>query len=172
MRYLLGTQSVVDIAKAVDLPPERWINVAAKRGIYDDDVAISAVTGMNLLMGLEAATAKVATAAEKGRLSAIRKNAELLIDRFVRGGRVIAVTKEIADRWRELLDYNLFFQTQGGQNREYRFNEKLVFATAIAGIDSIPFILVDRHQPAHDDLASLGLLVEDPYQIDYGAIRS
>src|SRR3954453_22669641 len=102
MRYLLGTQSVVDIAKAIDLPPERWINVAAKRGIYHDDVAISAVTGMNLLMGLEAATAKVATAAEKGRLSAIRKNAELLIDRFVRGGRVIAVTKEIADRWREL----------------------------------------------------------------------
>jgi predicted nucleic acid-binding protein len=169
MRYLLGTQSVVDIAKALDLAPERWMNTAAKRGIYNDDVVISAVTGMNLLMGLDAAMAKAATAAEKARLSAIRKNAELLIDRFVRGGHVVAVTKEIADQWQELLDYDLFFKTPDGR-AEYKFNEKLVFATAIAGIDRIPFILVDRHQPAHDDLASLGLRVEDPYQLDYEAI--
>jgi predicted nucleic acid-binding protein len=169
-RYLLGTQSVIDAAKRLGRPPEHWMHTAATRGIYEDDVVISAVTAVNLQMGLNVALAKATTTAEKFRLDAIKKNAEELIDRFVRGGHVIPVTKEIADRWGELLDYDLFFKTEDGRGAKYKFDEKLVFATAIVGAAGIPFILVDKHQAAHDDLAALGLLVEDPYQLDYGAV--
>ncbi len=54
------------------------------------------------------------------------------------------VTKDIADRWGQLLTFTLTYTEPDGTVRDYDFRERLVMASAIEGIDGIPFTLVDK----------------------------
>ena len=164
-RYLLATQCVMDIAKMIGLPPQRWFETAAERGIDHSDVFISAVTPMILRATFEAAAKKTADAATKAGHTAIRRNAEIFVHRLANIGCIIPVSQEIADRWGELLELDLSYKTFEGQYNEYRFHEKIVLASAIAGTGSTPFMLVERRNAALDALTALGLRVEDPYDL-------
>lgn len=159
-RYLLGSQCVLDIAKRIGCPPEQWFLATDKRGINARDVYISAVTPMILA----SAFARVEQTPD---IAAIRANSDKLITRFDRAGRIAPVTKEIADRWGELLEFDLTYETADGETKLYRFHQKLVLATAIEGLDGRPFTLVDKRQKAHQDLESLGLVLEDPHDMAF-----
>ncbi|MDP6344272.1 MAG: hypothetical protein QF578_06580 [Alphaproteobacteria bacterium] len=157
-RYLLGSQCLVDIARRVQSPAEQWFATAGERGIDASDVYISAVTPMILRSTFKAA-------APSPTVTAIRENSENLVNRFARSRQLAPVTQEIADRWGQLLDFDLSRETADGETKLYRFQEKLVLATAIEGLDGRPFVLVDKRQSAHDKLAPLGLDLEDPYEL-------
>jgi hypothetical protein len=160
-RYLLGSQCLVDVAKRVGLAPEIWLTKAGDRGIDARDVYISAVSPMII----EAAFRGAPRTPELQRL---RDNVDMLTQRYVAGGLVAPITKNIADLWGKLLvlDTDLTYVNSAGKTELYNFHEKLVFATAIEGISGRPFILVERHQKAHDTLAPLGLVLEDPFQVN------
>ena len=153
-RYLLGTQCFVDIAAGSGLPPQRWISALDPIKVPARDVTISAVTPMIL------------TASFAGQLTpsqaALRQSCEQLVQRFVLSKRVVPITKEIADRWGQLLTFSLAFE-RGGASVDYDYRERLVMATAIEGHDGIPFTLVERRQPAHTALEPIGLVLADPY---------
>jgi hypothetical protein len=151
-RYLLGVQTFVDIAKNANLPGQRWLQTAEARGIDMRDVYISAVLPMMVFGVLDQAP-------KSAYFQQLRENAETLIQRFVDRKLVVPVTKEIADRWGKILPLSYTYQTAVGETKKYTFHEKLVFATALEGIEGRPFVLVDRRQEAHQ---SLNLTVEDP----------
>jgi len=159
-RYLLGSQCLVDIAKSTGLAPEQWFRTVESRGVDGRDVYISAVTPMILTSAFDRATQLPA-------LAAIRGNSDTLITRFVRAGQMAPITKEIADRWGELPEFDLTYETANGEIKCYPFQQKLVLATAIEGLDGRPFTLVDKRQKAHQDLESLGLVLEDPHDMAF-----
>jgi hypothetical protein len=166
-RYLLSTQSVVDIAKKIGRPPQRWWETAASRDIDRSHVFISAVTPMILRATFAADAKNNPDPARKAANAAIRRNTDEFIHRLVNIGSVISVSKEIADRWGELLDYDLTYETFDGRHKQYGVHETVVLATAIVGTGSTPFVLVEKRNSALDVLAPFGLLVEDPYELSY-----
>lgn len=154
-RYLLGTQCVVDIARRANLPPQRWFESLDQKTVPARNVVISAVTPMILTETFKnPATPFVA---------ALGQACDDLVRRFVDGHRVVPVTKGIADRWGLLLNFPLTYVNAGKQEVEYDYREKLVIASAIEGLDGIPFMLVERSQPAHAALEPQGLKIHDPY---------
>ncbi|HYL76640.1 MAG TPA: hypothetical protein VEU96_20670 [Bryobacteraceae bacterium] len=157
--YLLGSQCLIDIAKRIDLPPERWLAAAGERGIDGKEIYISAVTPMILASAFERAHQNAA-------LQALRENTEILITRLARSGQVAPVTMDIADRWGKLLKLTLEYIASPGHTKPYHDPERLVLATAIEGLLGRPFVLVEKRQPAHGALASLGLVLEDPYELN------
>jgi hypothetical protein len=157
-RYLLGSQCLVDIAKGIDLAPQRWLRDAGDRGIDGSDIYISAVTPMILGANFEAAPKSPTN-------QRLRENVEKLVQRYVAANLVAPITKDIADEWGKILPLDLTHRQSSGVEKAYTFHEKLVFATAIAGIDGRAFTLVERRQKAHNDLAVMGLVIEDPYQV-------
>jgi hypothetical protein len=154
-RYLLGSQCVVDIVKRVNMPPQRWVEEADARGIDGRDVYISAMTPTIL---------RRAARTDPG-LALLQSNLDLFTDRYLQRGQIAAITKRIADKWDDLVDLQLNYLNRKGAAVPYSSREKLVLATAIEGLDGRPFILVERHQPAHDTLRPYGLELEDPYQV-------
>jgi hypothetical protein len=173
-RYLLSSFALFDIAKKAALPPERWIISVAERGGDLRDIFISAVSPMilsrALSLELQATRNKMATAtsaAEKaalftllGYLETLLENLQQTAERFVTLGLVASMDKRIADRWGKLLDPKLEYLDHNGKRQVYTFHEKIVLATALEGLDGLPFTLVDRHQKVHD---TLQISVEDPY---------
>ena len=154
-RYLLGTQCLVDIAKQDGLPAQRWLEAAGRRGIHLSDVYISAVTPMILTRAFK-------RAAQTPAHQAIRQACEHLVRRYAQAGQVVPVTREIADRWGDLIDYDLPYTNASGETKLFDSHEKLVMATAIEGVDGRPFTLVSRRHDAHRILQPLGLQLEDP----------
>lgn len=154
-RYLLSTQALLDVAKQAGLPAQRWLEAAGARGIQSSDVHISAVSPMILTRAFRQAEQSPAH-------DAVRRACESLVKRFAQAGQVVPVTQEIADRWGELLEYELSYTNAAGESKLFDSHEKLVMATAIEGIDGRPFVLVSRRHPAHGALKPLGLQLEDP----------
>jgi hypothetical protein len=152
-RYLLGSQCVVDIAKRIQLAPERWLLGASERGIDGRDIYISAITPTILSRALR----------DDPAMAPLRRNLEVLIDRYVQARQVAPVTKRIADKWDEILDLSLDYVDKKNATKPYSSRERMVLATAIEGLDGRPFLLVERHQPAHDVLQAHGLELTDPY---------
>lgn len=152
-RYLLGSQCVVDIAKRIRLAPERWFDGAGARGIDGRDIYLSAITPTILSRALRG----------NSKTKPLQKSLEVLIDRFVQLRQVAPVTKRIADKWDEIVDLPLEYVNAKGVTKPYSSLERMVLATAIEGLDGRPFLLVERHQPAHDVLKAYGLELTDPY---------
>jgi hypothetical protein len=78
-RYLLGSQCVVDIAKRIQLAPERWFEGAGAKGIDGRDIFISAITPTILSRALRG----------DSKTAPLRNALEKLIDRFVSFGRLL-----------------------------------------------------------------------------------
>lgn len=156
--YLLASQTLADIAKGDGNAAHRWFQHADEpdADVDFEDVFISAVSpGV-----LDTAFRHTPPAdAALGLEPAVTE----LVNRFVAAGQVVPVTKPIADLWFHLEEQDLRYVRKDGRTRSYSLEEKLVLATALRGIDGVPFVLVARRQPAHDLLSVLGLTLLDPY---------
>lgn len=160
-QYLLSTQALLDIAARDGNAAQRWFEEADLRDppVYSDDIFISAISPaiVNLLIG------SMAPSADR---EALRLSSLALIERFIGRQQVVDITKGIADTWATLVPIRLTYTTAAGRQGDYANSEKLVFATAIAGTEGRPFVLVTSRQPAHAELEKLGLTVEyvsDPH---------
>lgn len=159
-RYLLSTQTVIDIALQDGGPAARWFEDADKRNppIAGDDIFISAVTPAVL-------TADLNRKPPTPELVAVRSVCAIIIERFVDAGQVVNVTKSIADRWFDLIASGVKHHLRDGRVVEYSSGEKIVLATAIVGTDGFPYTLVTRKHEGLNSLQALGLAIEDPAEL-------
>ena len=164
-RFLLSSQSAFDIIKRRNLDAELWLMAADARGIYADDICISAVTPMTIQWELEqaiaAARANPATAVlPVPVLKDFSQQANRLFEDFARDDRIIAMDHKIAFRWGDLLDMRITFSAPNGTNYEVPSATKVEIATALVGHGDFPLVYVDYHQDGHADIP--GLVVENP----------
>jgi hypothetical protein len=80
-----------------------------------------------------------------------------------RKGCLIPVTIEIIETYLSRLQGGLIYMNGTNEGHVVALEERLVLATAMKGIGNRSLILVDRRQPAHDQLSILGLTTIDPY---------
>ncbi|RAZ72988.1 hypothetical protein [Mesorhizobium atlanticum] len=164
-RYLMSSQCVFDVIKRRNLDAELWLEAADARGIYADDICISAVTPMTIRWQLEqaltAARAKPEAAAYPVPL--IRDfidQANRFFEDFARDDRIIAMDHRIAVRWGDLLDMKITYGSPDGRLYDVPSATKVEIATALVGRGDFPFVYVDYHQDAHAGIP--GLAVENP----------
>jgi hypothetical protein len=164
-RYLMSSQCVFDVIKRRNLNAELWLEAADSRGIYADDICISAVTPMTIRWQLEQAltAARAKPEAAVHPVPVIRDfidQANRLFEDFARDDRIIAMDHRIAARWGDLLDMRITYRDPDGRPFEVPSATKVEIATALVGRGDFPFVYVDYHQDAHADIP--GLTVENP----------
>ena len=103
-RYLLSSQCVFDIIKRRNLDAEIWLEAADARGIYADDICISAVTPMTIHWRLEQAitAARADPSAAKPPVLVLKdfaQQADRLFEDFAWDDRIVAMDHKIASRW-------------------------------------------------------------------------
>ena len=167
-RYLLSSQCVFDVIKRRNLDAELWLKAADARGVYADDICISAVTPMiirgQLEQVLSAARAKPETA--EYPVPALRDfvdQANRFFEDFARDERIIAMDHRIAARWGDLLDMRITYKDLDGQSFDLPSATKVEIATALVGRGDFPFVYVDYHQDGHANIPEL--TVENPEDI-------
>ncbi len=158
--FLLSSQTVLDIAKKQNLPAERWLEAATSRGIYEEDICISAVVPMTVMHTIEQQIA----IARKSRstieptvasLGIVKTNAQRFITAFHASDRIVPMDHLIAGRWGDLLNMELVFTDEHGVTYEVGSSEKIELATASVGRDGLPFVYVDRAQITHSTIPNL-----------------
>lgn len=164
-RYLMSSQCVFDVIKRRNLNAELWLEAADSRGIYADDICISAVTPMTIRWQLEQAltAARAKPEAAVYPVPVIRDfidQANRLFEDFARDDRIIAMDHRIAARWGDLLDMRITYRDLDGRPFEVPSATKVEIATALVGRGDFPFVYVDYHQDGHADIP--GLTVENP----------
>ncbi|MGX5721453.1 hypothetical protein [Shinella zoogloeoides] len=161
--YLLGSQTVLDIAKNLDLPAERWLRAAGEKRINEDDLCVSAVVPMTVMHTIDMLIhdARKERRGNLAALGAMKRNAERFLGGFMQNERIIPMDHRIAERWGELLDMDLVFVDEDGATRSVGSAEKVELATASIGRDGRPFIYVERQQDDH--LLIPSLVVECPF---------
>ncbi len=164
-RYLLSSQCVFDIVKRRNLDAEIWLEATDARGIYADDICISAVTPMTIQWELEQAIA--AARANPGVaddpvpvLKDFSQQANRFFEDFARDNRIIAMDHKIAARWGDLLDMRITFRAPDGTPFDVASATKVEIATALVGRGDFPLVYVDYHQDGHSEIP--GLVVENP----------
>ena len=163
-RYLLSSQSAFDIIKRRNLDAELWLEAADDRGIYADDICISAVTPMKIRWELEQAIAEARANPEKAGvpvpvLRDFSRQADRFFEDFARDDRIIAMDHKIAFRWGDLLHMCITFSAPDGTSYEVPSATKVEIATALVGRGDFPLVYVDYHQDGHADIP--GLVVEN-----------
>jgi hypothetical protein len=161
--YLLGSQTVLDIAKNLDLPAEKWLRAAGERRINEDDLCISSVVPMTVMHAIDTFIhdARKERNGNLAALGAMKRNAERFLGGFMQNERIIPMDHRIAERWGELLDMDLVFVDEDNVTRHVGSAEKVELATASIGRDGRPFIYVDRQQEEHPLIPNL--VVECPF---------
>lgn len=164
-RYLMSSQCVFDVIKRRNLDAELWLEAADSRGIYADDVCISAVTPMTIRWRLEQALAAARTNPEAADypvpvLRDFIDQADRLFEDFARDDRIIAMDHRIASRWGDLLDMRITYRSPDGQPYDVPSATKVEIATALVGRGDFPFVYVDYHQDGHAEIP--GLAIENP----------
>ena len=164
-RYLLSSQCVFDIIKRRNLDAEIWLEAADSRGIYADDICISAVTPMTIQWELEQAIAAARAKPEAAEipvpvLKDFAQQGSRLFEDFARDDRIIAMDHKIASRWGDLLDMRITFLAPDGTPYDAPSATKVEIATALVGRGDFPLVYVDYHQDGHADIP--GLVVENP----------
>lgn len=164
-RYLLSSQCVFDIVKRRNLDAEIWLEAADARGIYADDICISAVTPMTIQWELEQAIAAARGNPEAAEipvpiLKDFAQQANRFFEDFARDDRIIAMDHKIASRWGDLLDMRISFQAPDGSTYDVASATKVEIATALVGRGDFPLVYVDYHQTGHAEVP--GLVVENP----------
>lgn len=164
-RYLLSSQCVFDIIKRRNLDAELWLEAADSRGIYADDICISAVTPMTILWQLEQAMADARANPQNAEhpVPVIRdfiEQANRLFEDFARDDRIVAMDHKIAKRWGDLLDMKITFKDPEGEPYDVPSATKVELATALVGRSDFPLVYVDYHQDGHTEVPNLS--VENP----------
>ena len=167
-RYLLSSQCVFDIIKRRNLDAELWLEAADARGLYADDICISAVTPMTILWQLEQALADARANPEKAEypVPVIRDfidQANRFFEEFARNDRIIAMDHKIATRWGDLLDMKITYTDPDRNDYAVASATKIELATALVGRGDFPLVYVDYHQDGHADVPNLA--IENPEDI-------
>ena len=164
-RYLLSSQCVFDIIKRRNLDAEIWLEAADARGIYADNIFISAVTPMTIQWQLEQAIAAArvnpgATKLPVPFLKDCAQQANRFFEDFAWDDRIIAMDHKIASRWGDLLDMQITFKGPDGTTYDVASATKVEIATALVGRGDFPLVYVDYYQDSHADIP--GLAIENP----------
>ena len=164
-RYLISSQCVFDIIKRRNLDAELWLEAADARGIYADDICISAVVPMTIQWQLEQTLAAARAQPHVATypvplLKDFIDQANSFFEDFAREDRIIAMDHKIARRWGDLLDMRITFTDPSGKKYDVPSSTKVELATALVGRGDFPFVYVDYHQDGHDIVP--GLAVENP----------
>lgn len=164
-RFLIATQTLVDLARRQNLPIEIWLERASDRGTYADNLYISAVTPSRIRIMIAdwittIRAGEAPPAITEDYLRALGRNAEQLIRIFEAGKRVIPADQPILDRWTHLLNDRGLGRETGNGFQRLSSTELLELATAVTGYDGKPFVLVAKDEP-HLRRVN-GLVVEDP----------
>jgi predicted nucleic acid-binding protein len=162
-RYLLSSQSLLDIARRQGRPAEKWLESATEQGVDARDVCISAVAPMNVLGLVQAEIAKAAASRTPSALLAWRTledNIRNYVLDLAADDRIVPMDHHIAERWGILLDCEIQYIDPAGVPYAIGSAEKLEIATAMIGRHGIPFIYVAEKQDVHATLAEL--VVESP----------
>lgn len=164
-RYLLSSQCAFDIIKRRNLDAEIWFETADARGIYLDEVYISAVTPMTILWQLEQLLA--AERANPGStdfpvpvLKDFIDQANRFFEDFAEEDRIVAMDHKIAERWGDLLDMKITYTSPDGSPYDVPSAIKVEIATALVGRGDFPLVYVDYHQNGHQQIPKLA--VENP----------
>jgi hypothetical protein len=162
--FLLSSQSVLDIVKRLNLPAERWLEAAASRGLYEDDICISAVVPMTVLHEIDTgiAAARNKKSNTLASLTTMRANAQKFLAAFQQQDRIVSMDHRIAERWGDLLDMELTYADPYRAPYKVGSSEKVELATASIGRAGHGFVYVDRRQDAHQLVP--GLVVECPFE--------
>ncbi|EHK54850.1 hypothetical protein [Allomesorhizobium alhagi] len=162
--YLLGSQAVLDIAKNLNLPAEKWLRAAGERRIIEDDLCISSVVPMTVMHTIDSwiHEARRQRSGSLAALGAMKRNAERFLGAFMQNDRIIPMDHKIAERWGDLLDMDIVYADEDGATYGVGSAEKVELATASVGRDGRPFIYVDRLQAAHTLVPNL--VVECPFE--------
>ncbi|KCZ52631.1 hypothetical protein [Hyphomonas pacifica] len=167
-RYLLSSQCVFDIIKRRNLDAELWLEAADARGLYADDICISAVTPMTIQWQLEQALAYARAHPETTEypvpvIKEFIDQANRFFEEFARHDRIIPMDHKIASKWGDLLDMKITFQDQDGRDYDVPSATKVEIATALIGRGDFPLVYVDYHQDGHASIPNLA--VENPEDI-------
>ena len=167
-RYLLSSQCVFDIIKRRNLDAELWLEAADARGLYADDICISAVTPMTIQWQLEQALAEARAnpAQAKFPVPVIKDfidQANRFFEDFARNERIIPMDHKIASRWGDLLDMKITYKDLDGNEYDVPSATKVELATALVGRGDFPLVYVDYHQDGHAHVPNLA--VENPEKI-------
>lgn len=162
--FLLSSQSVLDIVKRLNLPAERWLEAAASRSLYEDDICISSVVPMTVMhaIDMQIATARTQKAESLASLGKMRTNAQRFLAAYQQKDRIVAMDQRIAARWGDLLDMEIVFSDENGAPYRVESSEKVELATASIGRDGQGFVYVDKRQDAHQLVPDL--IVECPFE--------
>ena len=157
-RFLLGTQTFVDLAKTDESQPRKWLdNAYDTRGVIDTDTAISSATSVSVhrhFLDLQARGEMDA------RLLTLQTRCARYEQAFRERGNILPIDDDVVLAWKQNARLDLRYVGPDGKPYTIGLEEQLLIATAIAR----RLTLLNRRQPAHQDLAFLGLLVEDPYE--------
>lgn len=167
-RYLLSSQCVFDIIKRRNLDAELWLEAADSRGLYADDICISAVTPMTILWQLEQALANARAHPDTAEfpvpvLKDFIDQANRFFEEFARNDRIIPMDHKIAQRWGDLLDMRIVYKDPDGNQYDVPSATKVELATALVGRGDFPLVYVDYHQDGHAAVPNLS--VENPEDI-------
>ena len=164
-RYLLSSQCVFDIIKKANLAAEQWMEAADQRNIYADDICISAVTPMTVLLELEEALAFARQYPDKTKypvpeIKDFIAQANRFFDDFAQDDRIVPMDHKIASRWGDLLDMRITFTDEDGKPFDVPSATKVELATALIGRGDFPLVYVDYRRDGHDQVPNLS--VEHP----------
>lgn len=156
-RFLLGTQTFVDLACLVAGKPRVWLaKVYQTRGVMDLDLAISA---LSLVQIEQAFKKKEAQGPLDAEMIARRHRCRAYAQEFRNRNSILAFGDSEVAAWSLIASLPLLYIDSKGVSSQIGDGEIFVVATALA----TRLTLLDHLQPAHTALGILGLLVEDPY---------
>jgi hypothetical protein len=159
MYYLLGTQIIVDVARGTDNSAARWL-VRMDRVITSRDIKVSTMSWAAIEIEFQN-LARVSELTRSQRV--LRERIGRVFEKYRSLGSVLPVTDKAIQVWVKHLQDSIEYSDSAGTMRLIGFEEKLVLATAIAGWQDVPIVLVARHEVVHAHLRILGLEVRDPY---------
>jgi hypothetical protein len=156
-RFLLGTQTFVDLAATDVSKPRTWLDRAYDtRGVTATDVAIGNATLISLhrhFLDLQA----------RGNMGAKALTLQKRCARYEQAcrdaGNILPLDDDAVLAWKHFAHLEFQYLRSDGTAYMIGLEEKLLVATAIAN----RLTLLNRRQPGHQDLEFFGLLVEDPY---------
>ncbi|MEL7519040.1 MAG: hypothetical protein AAFN48_08810 [Pseudomonadota bacterium] len=164
-RYLLTTQTLINLARKQNLAAERWVEGATGRGVFSDDLYISAVTRPRIDLIVQDYLQKIAdgTAPEDLTEDYVRRlaeNASKLCDIFEAAGRILSANEAVLTRWVSLLNDTKLGRGKGKAFAPLSSIERLEIATAAAGHNGKTYILLGKNEPHLKRIN--GLQIEDP----------
>lgn len=148
--YLISAQCLLDIAKKINTPAERWLEGIEGKGVATGDILISAVGPLIVERHIEALAKAIdedadpMAPARRRDLATIKENLTRFLDDACDSPheRVAAMGLEAAACWRWLYEREVRRFAKGADGRLLTTVEKAEIAIALAGRNGHPHVYV------------------------------